>query len=87
MPRYCLTSEGRAQDWDKRALGPEHLHPLLSWAADTLCCVYTGECPLGMGAGLSTEDALTRREDMWRLCNCVHMPMCVYVEMGRVRRG
>ena len=53
----------------------------------TLCCVYTGECPLGMGAGLSTEDALTRREDMWRLCNCVHMPMCVYVEMGRVRRG
>ena len=36
----------------------------------TLCCVCTGECPLGMGAGPSTEDAQTRgdgRAETWGL--------------------
>ena len=28
----------------------------------TLCCVYPSECPLGVGAGASTEDAQSRRE-------------------------
>lgn len=72
MPRYCLTSEGRAQGWDKRALGPEYLHPLLSWAADNAVL------PMHwwVSTGLSTEDAQTRGEDMWRLCN-VSACLCV----------
>lgn len=62
MPRPWLTPEGRAQGQDKRALGHSTSIHSFPEVLTTLCCVCAGECPLGMGAGPSKEDAQTRGE-------------------------
>ena len=87
MPGYCLTSEGRAQDWDKRALGPEHLHPLLSWAADNAVLRIHWWVSTGNGSRAFYRRCSDQKGGHVEALQCVQMPMCVYVEMGRVRRG